>query len=56
MKLISVKQCSIHVSRARYIVEKNLKNYTFISTCLFRSCPLVRRKNLDLNLLTSGQP
>ena len=32
MRLISVKQCSIHVSRARYMVEKNLKNYMFIST------------------------
>ena len=42
MRLISAKQCSIHVSRARYMVEKNSKIYTFISTSLFRGCPLVR--------------
>ena len=42
--MISVKQCSIHVSRAEYKVEKKIQtDYTFISTSLFRGCPLVRR-------------
>ena len=44
VRLISVKQCSIHVSRAEYKVEKKIQtDYTFISTSLFRGCPLVRR-------------
>ena len=43
VRLISVKQCSIHVSRAEYKVEKKIQtDYTFISTSLFRGCPLVR--------------
>ena len=41
VRLISVKQCSIHVSRAEYKVEKKIQtDYTFISTSLFRGCPL----------------
>ena len=44
VRLVSVKQCSIHVSRAEYKVEKKIQtDYTFISTSLFRGCPLVRR-------------
>ena len=38
-----------------YKVEKKIQtDYTFISTSLFRGCPLVRR--FLVNLLTSGQP
>ena len=47
VRLISVKQCSIHVSRAEYKVEKKIQtDYTFISTSLFRGG----------DFLTSGQP
>ena len=49
VRLISVKQCSIHVSRAEYKVEKKIQtDYTFISTSLFRGCPLVRRFNKNI--------
>ena len=49
--MISVKQCSIHVSRAEYKVEKRIQtDYTFISTSLFRGCPLVRRFNKKYTL------
>ena len=35
------------------MVEKNSKNYTFISKSLFRGCPLVRRfTTINLALLT----
>ena len=40
VRLISVKQCSIHVSRAEYKVEKKIQtDYMFISTSLFRGSP-----------------
>ena len=46
LSLIFVKQCSIHRSRAKYILweEKKQINYKFIPTSLFRGCPLITMK------------
>ena len=49
VRLISVKQCSIHVSRAEYKVEKKIqRDYTFISTSLFRGQP--RNRLVEINV------